>query len=123
MSNAVTGKSGKVTIGSEVVAIRNWTIDRNMDVPETSSMSSNGHREFKAGMKGWSGSFETVTYVDLHGTESLGTFYVGSAATASTPTFTGTVLVTNAPINVPYDDAVAYAHTFQGSGACTPAVG
>ena len=123
MSSAVTGTIGKVIVaGSEVVEIRNWTIDRNMDSPETSSMTSAGNREYKGGMKGWSGSFETVKYVNLHGTEAVGSFQVGATASASTPIFAGTVLITNAPVNVPFEDTVAYAHTFQGSGPCTPTV-
>jgi len=118
MSDAVTGIIGKVGIvgSGEILEIRNWTMDRNLDVPETSSMSSGGNREYKAGMKGWAGSFETIKFVDLHGTEAVGTFQVGASASASTPVFTGTILITNAPVNVPFDDTVAYAHTFQGSG-------
>lgn len=123
MSDAVTGKTGKVLIEGtgEILEIRNWTMDRNLDTPETSSMSSNGWREFKAGMKGWSGSFETIKFVDLHGTEAVGSFYVGAAASGSEPIFSGTVNITNAPANVPFDDTVAYAHTFQGSGPLTVA--
>jgi len=126
MSSAVTGKEGRVKFPTttEVTEIRNWQIDRPMDTPETSSMSSNSNREYKSGMKGWTGSFETIKFVDLAGSEAVGTFSVGSAAaaTASTPRFSGTVLITNAPIEVPYDDTVSYKHTFQGSGPLTPAV-
>jgi len=124
MSEAVTGKDGKLLIAGsgEILEIRNWNIDRNLDTPETSSMSSvENWREFKAGMKGWSGSFETIKFTDLVATEAVGSFYVGDSASGSEPIFSGTVLITNAPVAVPYDDTVAYAHTFQGSGPCTVA--
>lgn len=115
-SQGVTGKSGKVEIGAEVVDIRNWDIAQPVDAVETTSMSSGGNGEFAVGISRWSGSFETLDWVDLSGTQTVGSFYTGAAATASTPVFAGTVIVTDAGIAVPYDGVVAYRHTFQGSG-------
>jgi len=119
MSNAVVGKSGKVIFSnSEVVAIKNWKIDRNTDAVETSSMSSGGNRSYKGGMKDWGGSFETNEFVDLAGQTAVGSFSVGTAAATSTPIFSGTVIITNAPVDAAFDGVVAYAHTFKGSGPC-----
>jgi predicted secreted protein len=120
-STAVTGKNGKVIIGAEVAEIRNWKIARPQDTHDTSSMSSGGNREKKHGMKDWNGTFETIKYVDLSGTSVVASFYVGASATASTPIYSGTILISDAPVNVPYDDVVNYEHAFEGSGPCTPA--
>jgi len=124
MSDAVTGKSGKVKFptSTEVTEIRNWTLNRPMETPDATSMSSGGNREKKAGIRDWSGTFETIKFVDLAGQEAVGTLMVdGSGATASTPQFSGTMLISDAPVEVPYDDIVAYKHTFEGSGPCTAA--
>jgi len=121
MSNAAIGKVGKILLtGATVVEIRNWSIDRDVDQIDTSSMSSGGNREFKPGMAKWSGSFETIAYVDLVTIQNvIGSFFVGSAASTLTPCYAGTVNISKAPVEVPYDKEVAYKHAFVGSGPCT----
>jgi predicted secreted protein len=111
---------GKILIGSEVTEIRNWNIDRGADAIDATSMSSGGKKEFKVGLTSWNGSFETINYVNLHGSVAIGSFYTGTAASTTTPVFAGTVIITNAGVATPHDNMVAYAHTFQGSGVCTP---
>ena len=124
MSSAVTGKDGlvKFPTSTEVTEIRNWNLSRPMETPDATSMSSNGWGENKSGIKRWSGDFETINFVDLQGQSGVGTLLVGAAATASTPTFTGTMRITDAPVAVQYDDTVAYKHTFIGHGPITTAV-
>ena len=122
MSSAVVGMSGKILIGTEVTEIRNWSIDRNADAVDSTSMSSSGKREFKVGVTSWSGSFETINYVSLHGSAAIGSFYTGTAASSTTPVYAGTVIITNAGVATSFDGLVVYAHTFQGSGACSPTV-
>ena len=124
MSDAVTGKDGKVLIvgTGEIVEIRNWTLNRPMETPDATSMSSGGVREKKPGIKDGSGSFETINFQDLQGLEAVGSLQVGAAATASTPIFAGTILITDAPVETPYDDIVSYKHTFECSGPITVTV-
>jgi len=114
MSNAVVGMFGKVVFaGAEVLEIENWEVTPKADAPETSTMSSGGNREYKIGMKGWSGSFATIAPVNLVGSVGVGSFQVGTAAS---PVYSGTVLITQNAIAATYDGIVKYSHTFQGSG-------
>ena len=123
MSDAVSGQNGKILFtGGTIIEIRNWNIARPADALDTTSMSSGGWKENKIGLKGWSGDFEVIKYVDLHGSQALGSFYVGTAAGTTTPVFAGTISITDAGIATPYDNIVAYRHTFQGSGPCTATV-
>jgi hypothetical protein len=121
MSEAVPGKYGKVVIvgTGEVLEIESWDIARPQDVLDASSMSSNGHREKKFGMDDWNGSFTTKKAVDLRGIVAVGSFFTGSAATSSTPAYSGTILISDAGINTPFEELVKWNHTFEGSGACT----
>jgi hypothetical protein len=122
MSNAVVGMLGKVMFGTEVTEIGAWSIERGADAIDSTSMSSGGKKEFKVGLTSWNGSFETINYVNLHGSVGVGSFYTGTAASSTTPVFAGTVIITNAGVAAPHDNLVRYAHTFQGSGICTPTI-
>ena len=106
----------------QVLEIRNWSISRPQDIHDTSSSSSGGNRQKKHGMKDWSGSFETIKYIDLSGVAGVGSFKVGATATASTPIYAGTVYIGDPGVACPYDDLVTYSHTFEGSGPCTVTV-
>jgi predicted secreted protein len=123
MSDAVVGLRGKVTFsGTEITEIQKWSITPTGKEINTSSMSSGGNYEYKMGMKGWSGSFDTIKYLNLHGSTAIGSFFVGSVASTNEPVYHGTVLITSIPITTDYDDKVVWSHSFQGSGALTIAV-
>lgn len=122
-SNAVVGMSGKVIFsGAEVVEVTDWGVEPVADTPETSSMSSGGNREYKIGMKGWTGNFNTNNFINLNASVAVGSFYVGSAAASYNPVYSGTVLIKSAPVAATYDGIVKYSHTFQGSGPLTVSI-
>lgn len=123
MSDAVAGYSGQVKFGGNVVAeVRNWTLSRATKALDATSMSSNGWREKKAGIREFSGSFEMLKYLDIAGSSAVGSFYTGTAAGSTTPVFSGTILITDEPTECPFDDLVVYKVTFEGSGSVTAAV-
>jgi len=124
MSNAVTGKSGKINLSdTDIAETRNWSIRRKYETVDTTSQDSGGHRERKFAVDDWGGEFETIAFRDLHGSQGVGSFMVNrTGASASEPVFHGTILITEAPAEVEYAGEVKYRHTFEGSGACTVAV-
>lgn len=116
MSSAVTGCNGTVTFGSKVAELKGFTINVDVNTPDVTSTDSNCWAEFLAGIKSWSGSFEALTCVDLIGSVGIGSFAVGTAASASTPIFTGTVIVKGPSATLAVENEVRYSYNFQGSG-------
>jgi len=59
----LAGKNGTVKVGAgpgvtEVVGLTSWTLDLDADALETTDFMANGVRDYVAGNKGGSGSFE-----------------------------------------------------------------
>ena len=119
MSNAVSGQSGSVNVGGTVVEVVKWDITPTTDHLNATSMSSGGWKEGKLGLKGWSGNFETRVWTNFFGSSGVGSFYVGTAASSTTPVFSGTVLFQNNAVAVPHDNLTTYNYTFTGSGSLT----
>lgn len=118
---AITGKSASINIGSAVVRAVSWSMDRNTEAVEVTSFDSSGNREYVAGLFGWSGNFTTLLFLNKTGLQSAATFQTGASAGTDTPTFAGSILITNEPVAVAVDGRVEYAYTFTGTGACTAA--
>ena len=56
---ALAGKGGFVKIGGDRIAeIANWSLDCGADDIDVTNFDSDGWKEFLAGLKEWSGSFE-----------------------------------------------------------------
>lgn len=123
MSQAVTGQNGTVTFGSKVAEVKGFSVNTDCNTPDITSTDSNGWAEFLAGIKSWSGSFEALTCVNLVGSTGVGSFAVGTAASASTPIFSGTVIVKGPSVALAVEGEVRYSYNFQGSGPLTIGAG
>lgn len=119
MSQAVSGKSGSVEFSSKLAEVKGFTLNADCNTPDVTSTDSNGWAEFVAGVKSWSGSFDTLVCVDLVGSVGVGSFKVGTAASASTPIFTGTIIVKGPSATLAVEGEVRYSYNFQGTGPLT----
>jgi len=121
VTSAVTGKAGSISVGATTAEVFAWTMDRNTEAVEATSMDSGGNREYIVGLFGWSGTYSTLRFANRTGSQAAATFQVGASVGTATPTFKGGVIITNEPISCPVDGRVEYAYTFTGTGACTAA--
>jgi len=121
MTAAVTGKAGVVNIGGAIAEVTQWSMDRNTEAVDATSMDSGGNSEFVDGLFSWSGTFTTLAFINKTGSQAAATFQVGAAPSAANPKFTGALILTNEPVAVPVEGRVEYAYTFQGTAACTAA--
>ena len=126
MSNAFIGASGSVTISGMTVEVGNWKINPKSDAKDVTSMVAGtaGWREFKTGLRGWDGSFQTKVYPgDCLGSAVVATFNIGTGqpggGTGSSHTYAGTVLLNSPAVACVVDDVVVWEMGFQGSGKLT----
>lgn len=123
---AITGKGGAVYVDNNKVAeIETWSLDLDADDVDVTSFDSNGWREFLAGLKQWSGSFEgNFVDDDTNGQVAiLAAWAAGSEITltlqvASGIEFEGDVLM-KPSIETPVDDKATFSCDFQGTGPLT----
>lgn len=120
-TSAVVGKAGVVNIGAALAEVTTWSMDRNTEAVDATSMSSGGNREFLPGLFNWAGVFTTLLFANKTGGPNAATFQVGATADVSNPKFTGQIIITNEPVEVAVDGVVQYAYTFQGTGSVTAA--
>ncbi len=117
----IAGKGGFVKYdgGTEITAIRSWSIDYTVDSLETTDFADAGVKSFIAGGSGWSGSFEGPK--DGAPPAIIGTIYSGDFGEADTTGmhWTGDILITGLHPSVGFDGVVTYSWDFQGTGALT----
>lgn len=65
------GMNGSVSLGGEVTA---WNISLEEDIPEVTSMASDGFREYIPCLKSASGNFDTVTVAGVIGAHASVSF-------------------------------------------------
>lgn len=122
-------KIKKSSGSAEVVAgQRNATLNRAKDTIETTNKTSGGWKTFLPGLKEWSVDADGVYIVDGAGYSLLEEAFnndtpiiveLGEAGSGKIG-FTGEAILTEFPIECPYDDACTYSITLQGSGALSP---
>lgn len=123
---ALAGKSGSVYIGANKVAeISQWSIDCEADNIEITNFDSNGWKEFIAGLKEWSGSFEgNFKPTDTTGQAALITAWQNGTTVSlelridATKKLAGSAYV-NFSIEMPVDDKGSFSCDFQGTGQLT----
>jgi len=124
---ALSGKSGSVYIGANKVAeISKWSLDCKADNLDVTNFDSQGWKEFLAGLKEWSGSFEgNLKTDDTNGQAALINAWLNGTTVAlecridATKKFAGSALV-NFSIEMPADDKGSFSCDFQGTGQLTP---
>lgn len=124
-------KIKKSSGSAQVVAgQRNATLNRAKDTIETTNKTSGGWKTFLPGLKEWSVDADGVYIVDGAGYDLLEEAFnndtpiiveLGEAGSGKIG-FTGEAILTEFPIECPYDDACTYSITLQGSGALSPMV-
>jgi predicted secreted protein len=123
---AITGIGGAVKLGANKVAeIGNWTLDLGADNIDVTSFDSNGWKEFLAGLKEWSGSFEgNYKNDDTNGQKAIIGAWLASQSLEITlevtagVTFKGDAFFTLS-LETPVDDKASFSCDFQGTGALT----
>ncbi|MGO5010793.1 phage major tail protein, TP901-1 family [Niallia sp. Sow4_A1] len=132
LNKAIAGKDIVLSIwdstGSKLIAIagqQGLTINRDKDTIEVTSKDSEGWKQFIVGLKEWSIDNDGVYVRDHEAHKQLKTLYEGDEPflikvtnqKAKTDMFGGLALLTSYPIEAPYDDAVTYTISLQGTGA------
>jgi len=123
---AVAGKGGSVYIDTNKVAeISTWSLDLGADDIEITSFDSQGWKEYLAGLKEWSGSFEgNFEPTDTNGQQALINAWVNGESVNLelridvTRKFAGSAFV-KPSIEMPVDDKGGFSCDFQGTGQLT----
>jgi predicted secreted protein len=104
----------EIRAAKQVAGIKSWTIDYVVDALEVTGFDSSGNRQFVAGSKSWSGSFEGYKDgVPL----SIGSIFhmeLRESATA-TQQWRGSAVITGLHASVAVDGLVTYSYDFQGT--------
>ena len=120
----------KVNTGTEGAPIwtmiggqKGATLNRSVETIENTSKSSNGWKEFDYSFKEWGIDADGLLVQDDAGFEALENAFMNSLSVKlemgmpNGDIYEGTALVTELPIEAPYDDFATYSTKFQGSGA------
>ena len=132
LNKAIAGKDILLSIwdqtGSTLLAIagqQGLTINRDKDTLEVTSKDSDGWKQFVVGLKEWSVDNDGL-YVRSHEShkqlkglfESDDPFLIKvTNQKTKSDMFGGLALLTSYPIEAPFDDAVTYTISLQGTGA------
>ena len=120
---AIAGFGGAVKVNEKKVAeISNWSMDLEADDIDVTSFDSNGWKEYIAGSRGWSGSFEgNFVPDDTTGQGALILAWVNSQNVElqldvnEDISYSGSAMITMS-MEAAVDDKVSFSCDFQGSG-------
>jgi len=114
--------------GTKLLAIsgqQGLTINRSAETIEVNSKSENGWKNSLAGLREWSIDNDGIWVASDDAHKALATAFKNGDPVCvkvyngqtKTGLFGGLAIVTDYPIEAPYDDAVTYSITLQGKGA------
>lgn len=112
---------------SKVAAQRGGTLNRSADTLDASSKEDYGWANNEAGIKSWSIDCDGLFVENNQGFNDLNAAWVNGDCVRvrvrfpSGLTYVGQAIITDFPIDFPYDDAVTYSLTFEGKGALVSA--
>lgn len=115
-------------VWTKVGGQRGASLSRSSDTFDATNKDSLGWKEFEAGFKEWSIEADGLVLTTDIGYVALETAYTSGAKVkvqiidANGADYTGSAIVTDLPIDMPYDDLVTYSCTLQGTGALTKTV-
>jgi TP901-1 family phage major tail protein len=113
---------------TKVAGQRGATLNRSAETLETTSKDSDGFKEFETSFKEWSIEADGLLVDGDAGFEALedsfmnGTKLKAQLQTSSGDKYEGMVIITDLPIEAPYDDMATYSVTLQGTGFLTKTV-
>ena len=125
---AISGKGGNVKVGAVTVAeVKNWKLDIEADMLESSNFGTAGWKTFVAGLKSWGGSFELEWKVstDTTGQKALQDALLGGTSVAltldvnGTNNYSGTAFMKKEGLETPVDGIVTGSFDYQGTAALT----
>lgn len=133
MENTNTAKRGldvQLKIGAELLAMqRGATLNQSTDTIETTNKLTGGWKTFEPSFKEWSVDCDGLIPVDSTAFEALKESYrngeklVVSLLDGDGVGETGSVIISDFPLEYPYDDSATYSITLQGTGALTKVTG
>ncbi|WP_069649639.1 phage major tail protein, TP901-1 family [Caloranaerobacter ferrireducens] len=106
---------------------RGATLNRSTETIDVTTKDSNGWRESEASIKEWSIEADGLLIESDTAYSQLETAYMNGTKvkvelnTAGGSKYTGDAIITDFPIEMPYDDAATYSVTLQGTGPLTKA--
>lgn len=106
---------------------RGAALNRATETIDSSSKDSNGWQESDVGLKNWGIETDGLLIEDDTAYGKLETAYMASdtvkvqLSTPAEKTYTGDAIITDFPIDAPYDDVATFSISLQGTGALTPA--
>lgn len=112
---------------NKVAAQRGGTLNRSADTLDASSKEDYGWANNEAGIKSWSLDCDGLFVENNGGFDALNVAWVNGDCVRvrvrfpSGLVFVGNAIITDFPIEFPYDDAVTYSLTFEGKGALVQA--
>lgn len=102
---------------------RGCTLNRSGEVIDVSNKVSSGWKENLTGLKEWSIDADGIMVADDESLQVLEKAFIESKVVHikmgkkdSTWGYEGDAIITDFPIEAPYDDAVTYSMTLQGAG-------
>ena len=102
---------------AQVGGFFNWTLDIVGDALETTDFGDSGHRNYIAGIQGWSGSADRYYLTDVDMSTCVGSRYIVRFYMKTTATkyrYEGWAYVTGMHLTTPVDGLVAEPIDFQG---------
>jgi len=115
-----------VKIGASAVGgQRGATLNRSGETIDTTTKDSEGWKENEAGLKEWGIDCDGLVVVDDTAYAALEAAFMASTevtaevAMPSGKKYSGTGIITDFPIEAPYDDEVTYSVSIVGNGALT----
>lgn len=112
------GYGGSVSAGALVAGIKSWTLDYTVDMLDTTDFGSSGDKEYIAGLKGWSGTFDG----NKDGlAQALGASVTLTLTETASVNWQGKAFLTGLAINTAVDGLVGYSYTYMGTGSITVA--
>lgn len=114
-----------ITIGSDVLGgQRGATLNRGVDTMDATAKASAGEwKENEIGFKSWGIDADGLVvesdaaFVALEAAFAAGTKVTVTLTTPANNTYTGTAIITDFPIDAPYDDMATYSISLLGDGA------
>jgi len=124
----ISGQGGNVKVGaapSVVGSVDQWKLDIDSDTLEVTNFGSSGWKEYIAGLKEWSGSFDAFWDVanDANGQKVIqDNQFAGSSMAVEldvdgTHNYSGNILIKKSSIDTQVKGVIKISYTFQGTGA------
>lgn len=120
----IHGSDGVIKVGSGFASlgqIQNWSLDVKADVLEGYSMGE-AWKTSKSGVRSWAGSVECyfdagdAGQAEISAGDTVSVNFYPSGEGSGRKYYSGTVVVTGAPVSAEKDGFVLQSFTFKGSG-------